>query len=143
MTRLHGNEIPPVCQTLDGTGNPSYVQLMDLSKKKCIPCERGASTATDEQIRSMLAVVQKWNVVSVDGIKRLTRTFTFKNFVESVSFVNRVKNVAEAEGHHPDVHISWNTVRLENWTHVIGGLHENDFILAAKIDAAYPQDVAS
>ncbi|MBI3115240.1 MAG: 4a-hydroxytetrahydrobiopterin dehydratase [Candidatus Kerfeldbacteria bacterium] len=109
--------------------------MHDLTQKKCVPCEGGSPPASDEEIARLLPQVPRWQIVEVDGVKRLTKTFRFKDFVESVAFVNRVKDIAEAEGHHPDLHISWNTVRVENWTHAVKGLHENDFILAAKIDA--------
>jgi 4a-hydroxytetrahydrobiopterin dehydratase len=69
------------------------------------------------------------------GTARLTRTFRLKDFSEAMGFVVRVAMIAEAEGHHPDIHIAWNRVRLEVWTHKAGGLTRNDFILAAKIDA--------
>ncbi len=75
-----------------------------------------------------------WKVRTVDGHPSLGKTFRFKDFSEAIDFVNRVRDVAEAEGHHPDVHIHWSQVRVENWTHAIGGLHRNDFILAAKIE---------
>lgn len=107
---------------------------MDLMQKKCVPCKGGEPTATDDQIRQWLPYVLGWSVTEVDGVKRLVKTFKFKNFLESISFINKIKNVAEAEGHHPDIHISWNKVQLASWTHAIRGLHENDFILAAKID---------
>jgi 4a-hydroxytetrahydrobiopterin dehydratase len=69
------------------------------------------------------------------GTERLTRTFKLKDFSEAMGFVVRVAMIAEAEGHHPDIHIAWNRVRLEVWTHKAGGLTRNDFILAAKVDA--------
>ncbi len=107
---------------------------MELTKKHCVPCEGGEPPATDDEIQPWLPHVPGWQVREVDGIKRLTKTFKFKDFVGSIDFVNRVKDIAEAEGHHPDLHISWNKVRIENWTHAVKGLHENDFILAAKIN---------
>lgn len=107
---------------------------MDLTKQRCVPCHGGEPTATDDEIQSWLLQVPGWKVIEVDGIKRLTKTFKLKDFVDSIAFVNKVKDIAEAEGHHPDLHISWNKVRVENWTHAVKGLHENDFILAAKID---------
>lgn len=91
--------------------------------------------ATNEYIRQWLPQVPGWRVVEVDGVKRITKTFRFKDFTAAMRFVNQAAGVAEGEGHHPDIHISWNTVRLEAWTHAIKGLHENDFILAAKINA--------
>lgn len=116
---------------------------MDLVKKKCVPCEGGEPTATDEEIERLLAQVPDWEAVTVGGVRRIVKTFRFHDFVSSIVFVNRVKDVAEAEGHHPDIHISWNAVRLESWTHAIKGLHENDFILAAKINALIPYKKAA
>ena len=103
---------------------------MDLTKKKCEPCEGGVPAMDDGQACSLLGHVQGWEL---DG-KTLVRTFKFKNFLGSMAFVNKVAELAEAEGHHPDIHISWNRVNLSLTTHAIGGLSENDFILAAKIN---------
>lgn len=108
---------------------------MDLTEKHCVPCEGGVPTATDDEVASLLPLVPGWEAVVVDGVKRISKTFRFKDFSEAMRFVNQVAGVAESEGHHPDIHISWNTVRLESWTHAINGLHENDFVLAAKINA--------
>ena len=80
----------------------------------------------------MLAAVPLWSLQ--EGDARLVRRFEFKDFVQAMEFVNRVAGIAEAEGHHPDIAIHWNKVDLVLWTHAIGGLHENDFIVAAKID---------
>ncbi len=103
---------------------------MDLTQKKCVPCEGGMPAMADGQACSLLGQVPGWELR--DG--SLVRTFKFKNFVGSMAFVNKVADVAEAEGHHPDIHISWNKVTLTLTTHAIGGLSENDFILAAKIN---------
>ncbi len=75
-----------------------------------------------------------------EGATRLTRSFEFGDFVGAMKFVNRVADVAEQEGHHPDIAIHWNKVDLVLWTHKIGGLHENDFILAAKVDRLLEDD---
>lgn len=107
---------------------------MELIHKRCVPCEGGEPPLKQEQITEMLTQVSGWRGEMVEDHPVLTKTFRFKDFVGSIAFVNKVKDVAEAEGHHPDLKIHWNTVRVENWTHAIGGLHENDFILAAKID---------
>lgn len=109
---------------------------MQLTKMKCVACEGGEPPLSAEEIQRLLPAVPSWTVATVDGHPSLGKSFTFKNFVESVDFVNLVKDIAEGEGHHPDVNIHWGTVRIENWTHATGGLHTNDFILAAKIDAA-------
>lgn len=107
---------------------------MELTNLRCVACEGGEPPLTPAAIRDLLPQVPGWTVSTVDGHPSLGKTFTFSDFATSVEFVNRVKDVAEAEGHHPDVSIHWGTVRLENWTHATGGLHQNDFILAAKID---------
>lgn len=107
-----------------------------LTSQRCVPCQGGEPPLADGEVAKFLQQVSGWSVSSVDGHPSLGKTFHFANFVESVDFVLRIRDVAEAEGHHPDLAIHWNTVRVENWTHAIGGLHENDFILAAKIDQA-------
>ena len=107
-----------------------------LDKKSCVPCQGGVPTLTATDIEQLSPNVPDWKVHEVEGVKRIERTFEFKDFVDAMAFVNRVAAIAEGEGHHPDLHIHWNQVRIEVWTHKIRGLHENDFILAAKIDRA-------
>ena len=109
-------------------------QSCALDKKSCVPCQGGVPTLTDVEIKSLMPNVPSWKVVEVEGIQRLDRIFAFHDFLEAMKFVNKVADVAESQGHHPDLHIHWNQVRVEIWTHKIKGLHENDFILAAKID---------
>lgn len=105
----------------------------NLLEKKCVPCEGGVSPFTKEEIRSYLKEVPEWHLTSDDS--SISRTFTFKNFKEAVVFVNKVADIAETEGHHPDIRIyAYKNVQLHLSTHVIGGLSENDFILAAKIN---------
>lgn len=105
---------------------------MDLSQKHCIPCEGGTLPLPANAVAEYLRRVPAWNVI--DG-KKISREFKFKDFQAAMAFVNCVAVIAEAEQHHPDISIFYNLVRLELWTHAIGGLSENDFILAAKIDA--------
>lgn len=105
---------------------------MDLTSKHCVPCEGGETPFDAEKInlyRPGLSLV--WDIV--DG-KKLRHEFKFKNFPQAIEFVNKIVPVAEAEGHHPDLHIYYNKVLVELWTHAIGGLSENDFIMAAKIE---------
>jgi len=109
---------------------------MELTKMRCVACEGGEPPLPDREIEALLPSVPGWTVTTVDGHPSLGKTFRLKDFAASVDFVNLVRDVAEGEGHHPDVNIHWGTVRIENWTHATGGLHTNDFILAAKIDAA-------
>jgi 4a-hydroxytetrahydrobiopterin dehydratase len=106
---------------------------VDLARKSCVPCRGGAPPLSESEIRALLGQTPRWKLEE-DG-RRLKRAFEFADFMEAMRFVNRVADVAEAEGHHPDIAIHWNRVELTLWTHKIGGLHENDFILAAKIDA--------
>jgi len=103
---------------------------MDLSKKKCVPCEGEIPPFTEKQANEYLSQVKNWEL---DG-NHIEKTFKFDDFAEAMKFVNKVAEIAEQEGHHPDIKISYNKVELELWTHAIKGLSENDFILAAKID---------
>ena len=103
---------------------------MELHQKKCVPCEVGGTPMPSEEVRESLSKVPGW---LLEG-KKIRREFVFKDFLEAMGFVNKVADIAEAEGHHPDLHIHWNRVLVELWTHSVGGLSENDFILAAKID---------
>ena len=103
----------------------------DLTKKHCVPCEGGIAPFSPSQIKDYLKEVPEWTVFDNSKIKR---EFKFKDFKEAMNFISKVADLAEAEGHHPDIHIFYNKVSLELSTHAIGGLSENDFILAAKID---------
>ncbi len=105
--------------------------MEELTQRHCIACDAGTPAMTAQQAEAMLGQVPAWELA--DG--RLSRCFKFKNFREAMSFINRVAELAESEGHHPDIHISWNRVRLDLITHSIHGLSENDFILAAKLNA--------
>ena len=105
---------------------------MKLAEKRCIPCEGGMPAFSKSQIAKYKAQLNKgWEVVED---KKLRKKFKFKNFVESMGFVNQVALIAQAEDHHPDMQVSYSKVIIELWTHAVGGLSENDFILAAKID---------
>jgi 4a-hydroxytetrahydrobiopterin dehydratase len=105
----------------------------DLSKQKCRPCEGGVEPCPLDFSRNQLAELPGWKLTH-DG-KRIRRDWTVKNFVEGLKFFDEVAQVAEEDGHHPDLHLeSYRNVWIELWTHAIGGLSENDFILAAKID---------
>ena len=103
---------------------------MNLTEKKCKPCEGGVPAMSKEQADELLKQVPTWTIKDW----KVTKEFKFKNFVEAMEFVNKVAEIAESEGHHPDISISYSKVIIETWTHAINGLSENDFILAAKID---------
>ena len=104
-----------------------------LVAKRCVPCEGGIPPLSTSEIQTLSPAVPLWNVTA-DG-KRIRREWKVKNFVAALAFFNRVADVAEAEGHHPDLHlVGYRNVAIEIWTHAVNGLTENDFILAAKID---------
>jgi 4a-hydroxytetrahydrobiopterin dehydratase len=108
--------------------------MQNLAAGKCVACRKGEPTLTDAEIGDLLLQVPQWQVKEVEGMKRLERTFKFKDFAEALEFTNKVGAVAEEEDHHPRIVTEWGKVTLQWWTHVIGGLHKNDFIMAAKTD---------
>lgn len=112
--------------------------MADLRTMKCEACREGAATATEEEIAGYMPQIPEWDIVEEGGIKRLKRTYRFKNFKQALDFTNAVGAAAEEEGHHPLIMTEWGKVTLEWWTHKIGGLHENDFIMAARSDEVYP-----
>ena len=103
---------------------------MNLTEKKCKPCEGGVPPLTEDQANELLKQIPGWTIK--DG--HVYRQFKFKDFKEAISFVNKVAEIAEQEQHHPNIKINYNKVSIELYTHAINGLSENDFILAAKID---------
>ncbi|GMG96444.1 4a-hydroxytetrahydrobiopterin dehydratase [Tepidimicrobium xylanilyticum] len=106
--------------------------MESLANKKCVPCSIGAPTLEPEEIKKYFKSLKEgWKVIDNEKIEK---TYKFKDFKEALDFTNKVGKLAEEEGHHPNIHLSWGKVVIEVWTHKIGGLHENDFILAAKID---------
>ena len=109
--------------------------MTDLSEKKCIPCKGGIPGFEITEIHKYLKMVDGWEVKSDESkIYYLLKKFSFKNFLESQTFVSKVGDIAEAEGHHPDIWFGWGYAKIKIFTHAIQGLHESDFVLAAKID---------
>jgi 4a-hydroxytetrahydrobiopterin dehydratase len=106
--------------------------MAGLVHKHCVPCEAGTPPLTAAEAEVLMEQVPGWQLED----NKLTRRFKFRDFKEAMAFVNRVAGLAEEEGHHPDIYISWNRVRLDLTTHAIKGLSENDFIMAAKIVAS-------
>jgi 4a-hydroxytetrahydrobiopterin dehydratase len=106
-----------------------------LTNDKCIACRRDSPRVTEAEMQELKPQVPDWMVVAREAIQRLERVFRFPNFAEALSFTNRVGELAEAEGHHPAILTEWGQVTVTLWTHKIRGLHRNDFIMAAKIDA--------
>lgn len=108
--------------------------MNDLTAKKCLPCEIGAPPLDKEKLAELLSQVPAWQTTQ-DG-ERIFREFEFTDFKAALAFLDSVGDIAEAEGHHPDLHLErYKHVRIEIYTHATNGLSENDFILAAKIDA--------
>ena len=109
--------------------------MTDLADKKCIPCEGGIPGFDISEIHKYLKMVDGWEVKADDKkIYYLIKEFKFKNFIESQKFINKVGEISEQEGHHPDILFGWGYAKIKITTHAIEGLSENDFILAAKID---------
>jgi len=113
--------------------------MSSLSQKKCVACEGTVPPATPEQVEILLQEVPGWALRQAQDDKgeeypQIVREFEFKDFKQALGFVNKVGELAESEGHHPNIYLhNWNQVKIELYTHTIKGLHENDFIMAAKI----------
>ena len=109
--------------------------MSELLKKKCVPCEGGVTAFDLSEIHKYQKKVDGWDIVQDEKkVYFLEKKFTFKNFLESQDFVNKVGKISEEEGHHPDISFGWGYAKVTITTHAIEGLSENDFILAAKID---------
>jgi 4a-hydroxytetrahydrobiopterin dehydratase len=117
--------------------------MTNLAESKCVPCRGGVDPLSDQAIAGLYPQVMDWNVIEPDGIKRLERSFRFRNFAQALAFTIKVGEIAEAEGHHPLIVTEWGRVNVQWWTHVIKGLHQNDFIMAAKTDMLYNEHGAS
>lgn len=111
--------------------DPKVMSLHDL---KCEACSGREPPLQDREISELRPSVPDWEVAFMDGMRVLRRVYKFKNFAEALSFTNKVGNLAEAQGHHPALLTEWGQVTVMWWTHKIGGLHKNDFIMAAKTD---------
>jgi 4a-hydroxytetrahydrobiopterin dehydratase len=104
---------------------------MSLAEKSCVPCRAGVPPLKGKQLEEFGREIPEWEVVNEHHLKR---TFKFPDFVQALAFVNKVGEVAETEGHHPDISLGWGKAEITTWTHSIDGLTESDFILAAKVD---------
>ncbi|MFZ6028681.1 MAG: 4a-hydroxytetrahydrobiopterin dehydratase [Chloroflexota bacterium] len=108
-----------------------------LAAMRCVACRGDEPALTEAQIAELLPQVAQWDVVEKNGIKRLERAFEFRNFSQAMAFTNQISDLAESEDHHPMIVTEWGEVKVNWWTHKIGGLHRNDFIMAAKTDDLY------
>lgn len=105
-----------------------------LEQRHCIRCLPGTPPLGSSEIGALLGQLDRWTVEEADGHLRLAKHYKFKGFMPAVEFVNQIAPIAEAEAHHPDLLVGWGSVTVWLWTHAAGGLTENDFIVAAKID---------
>ena len=106
-----------------------------LNQMSCVACRRDSPIVTQEELAEFLPQVLNCNLIELEGVKRLERIFTFKDFADALAFTNELGRLAESEGHHPALLTEWGRVTVTWWTHKIRGLHHNDFIMAAKTDA--------
>ena len=105
--------------------------ICTLAEKECVPCKGGVPPLKGKELENLVRQLNSWTVVNEH---HLTKSYSFPNFVTALAFVNRIGELAEKVGHHPDIYLAWGKVTVEIWTHKINGLTESDFILAAKID---------
>ena len=111
--------------------------VSDLKSGVCVPCEQGGEPMDATQISKYAPQVSQWELVDKENIAKLMRKFKFRNFAQAISFADKVGALAEKNGHHPKLVVEWGKVTVYWWTHAVGGLHRNDFIMAAKTDEIY------
>ena len=105
--------------------------MTDLAERQCVPCRGGVPPLKGDELKALSAQLPRWEVMNEHHLQKI---FQFKNFRETLDFVNRVGELAEEQGHHPDICFGWGKADISIWTHKIDGLTESDFVLAAKID---------
>jgi 4a-hydroxytetrahydrobiopterin dehydratase len=108
--------------------------MSELTKLQCSACRGDAPRVTQSEIRELKQSIPEWALIDHDGVQRLQRSFKFPNFAQALTFTNQVGALAEEQGHHPSILTEWGKVTVTLWTHKIRGLHQNDFIMAAKVD---------
>jgi 4a-hydroxytetrahydrobiopterin dehydratase len=111
--------------------------MSQLAQQSFISDQDQIQKADPQAVESLLEKIPEWKAASEDGVNRLERTFTFDDFQGALDFVNRVGEIAEEVNHHPVIEFTWGTATVTWWTHFIGGLHKNDFIMAARTDRVY------
>ena len=114
-----------------------------LTGMRCVACRKGEPTLTDAEIAGSHAQIPDWEVLEIDGVKRLRQVFAFPDFAQALRFTDRVGALAEEEGHHPALLTEWGHTTVTWWTHKIGGLHRNDLIMAAKTDELHRPGTAA
>ena len=111
--------------------------MAELAGETCVPCRGGEPTLGEDEIEALLPEVPGWRVAERDGVRRLERSFRFADFASALEFTVGVGGKAEEAGHHPALLTEWGRVTVSWWTHAIGGLHRNDFVMAARTDGVY------
>ncbi len=109
---------------------------MSLADNKCVPCRGGVPSLSEDQAKTLLSELDTTWTLTNDAT-HIQRSYTFDNFIRAMEFANRLTAIAEEEGHHPDLHISWGQCTVDLWTHKINGLTESDFFMAAKSDRVF------
>lgn len=110
-----------------------------LSQASCEVCRIGAPKVTEAEAQELMQQIPDWKIIEVNDIQQLERKYKFKNFVKAMEFANQLAELAEAEGHHPGMLVEWGKVTVTWWSHSIKGLHNNDFVMAAKTDTLLAQ----
>ncbi|HIJ21461.1 MAG: 4a-hydroxytetrahydrobiopterin dehydratase [Gammaproteobacteria bacterium] len=113
--------------------------MCTLSEERCEACQTGAPKVSDQEMAILVRSVPEWNFETRDNILQLERSYSFPNFVDALTFTRKIGELAEQEGHHPAILTEWGKSTVTWWSHKIGGLHRNDFIMAAKTDQIFNQ----
>lgn len=111
--------------------------MINLAAGKCVPCRGGEPALSEEQIAELMLHVPLWQTVTQDDVLRVQCVFKFKTYAQAVDFTNQLATIAEEQDHHPLIVLEWGKVTVQWWTHVVKGLHQNDFIMAAKTDELF------
>lgn len=111
--------------------------MSDLSNTVFEKLQKDTPALTEQQAARLLQQIPDWEIKTRDGVRQLQRGYSFKNFVDAMAFANRITELAEQENHHPSIQVEWGKATVTWWTHTIKGLHQNDFVMAARSDRAY------
>lgn len=111
--------------------------MSHLNEQKCVACRPDAPKATPEEIEQYLPMIPEWELLEVDGVQQLKRSYSFSQYKETLAMVNAIADISEEEGHHPVMHFEFRQLTVSWWSHKIKGLHVNDFVMAAKCDQLY------
>ena len=114
--------------------------MSSLRELKIVPIQANSTPLSEAETKKLAAELANWDIIQVDGENRLQRKYQFKNFSQALAFTNQVGKLAEEEDHHPSILTEWGKVTVTWWTHKVKGLHQNDFIMAARTDALYAQN---